>query len=218
LLGGSLGTVMAASVVWLVLTLAALVRAAGGSIPHSLELACAAVAAPVAIVAAGHTIAAYWRGPTIVSFAPVHSEVCTPDEAAYVRLASQLRGTMGGAGFLHPLRLFLPAVAWTAAAAEGVALAASGIHSTVFAALSLVGVGASAAAILFPARAYFYREATGGTAILSPPSVARRLKRRAAAAQEREARLAGSGLRPPPHGLPTPAPGLQGAAAQREPS
>ena len=200
MIGGSIGTVAAASALWLVLTLAALIRAMGGSVPHSLEVVCAAVAAPAALAAAAHAISAFWRGPTILSFSRVDSEVCSPDEAAYVRLVAQLRGTMGGAGFLHPARIVLPVVAWIAAAAEGAALAASGLDETVFAALALVGIGATSAAILFPPRAYFYQEATGGTAILSPPSAARRMKVRAARAQ------ALSTGRPVESPAPSPAP------------
>jgi hypothetical protein len=181
LLGESIGAVMTGSVVWLLLMLGTLVRAAGGSVPHALEVFCAAFAAPVALAAAGQGIAAFWRGPIIRSFSRTDSEVCTPDQAAYVRLVAQLRGTMGGAGFLYPARLLLPVVAWIVAAVEGVALLASGLGAPVFAALALVGLGSASVAILFPAGAYYYREATGGTAIVSPPSAARCLKRRALA-------------------------------------
>jgi hypothetical protein len=181
LLGGSIWTVMAAAAIWLVLTLSVLVRAAGGSVPHGLEIVCGTIAAPVALAAAGHAIASLWRGPTILSFSRADSDTCTPDEAAYVRFVAQHRGTMGGAGFLHPGRVLLPAGAWIAAAAEGAALASIELEPWAFAAIALAGVGAAAATLLFPARPFFYREATGGTAIVSPPSVARDLKARAKA-------------------------------------
>jgi hypothetical protein len=195
---------MAAAAIWLVLTLAALVRAAGGSVPHFLEVVCAAAAAPIAIAAAGHAIVAYWRGPTIVSFLRTDSEDCSADEAAYVRLASQLRGTIGGAGFLNPARLALPAVAWLSAAVEGLALLAPGADASVFVVLAIVGIGSAAAAVLLPPHAYYYREATGGTAIVSPPSAARRLKRLAA----RERALAAGAAA----GSATPVPPPLGAA------
>jgi hypothetical protein len=203
-LGGSIVTVMVGSVVWLLLMLATLVRAAGGSVPGALEIFCAAFAAPIALAAAGHGIAAFWRGPTIRSFTRTDSEVCTPDQAAYVRLVALLRGTMGGAGFLFPARLLLPVVAWTTAAAEGVALLASGLGATAFAALALVGVGSATAAVLFPPGAYYYREATGGSALVNPPSAARRLKRRAA--RVNAAVAAAAGAAGADASLPTPTP------------
>jgi hypothetical protein len=181
--GGSIGKVAAAGSVWLVVTLVALIHAAGGSVPHWLEVICAVLAAPVALAAAGQVAAGFWRGPVIHSFSPNDAEACTPDEASFIRLGAQLRGTMGGAGYLHPARLLFPALAWVATAVEGMLVVASGVEGWVFGALATIAVAGASATMLLPARAYYYRDATGGGALLSPPTTARRLKRLAALAQ-----------------------------------
>jgi hypothetical protein len=195
---GSTMTVVAALVAWLVLVFVGLVRAAGGSVPQLAVVACAVVAAPVALAAAGHALAAMWRGPIIVAFGLADSVPCSPAEAAYVRERALLRGTMGGAGFLYPRRLLLVAAAWLAAAVLGLA----GLSEPVYDAVGPWAVAASLttafAAFLLPARPFFYRETTGGGAVLSPPSAAYRLKRRA--------ELAGAAARGEPVEASTPAP------------
>jgi hypothetical protein len=213
LLGGSTGMAVAGAAIWLALTLAGLARAAGADLPDLATIFCGAVAAPIALAAAAHSIACIWRGPTILPFRRDESVICTPDEAAYVRLASQLRGTMGGAGFLYPRRLILPAVAWILAAAEGavvVTRAAGGLTWLVVAA-----VGTAAASFLLPARPYYYRETTGGGAILSPPSVAYRLMRRATIANAIARGEPVDSTTPAPTPLPTPAL-TPGPATQRD--
>jgi hypothetical protein len=211
-LGGTTATVVGASLVWLTLALAGLFRGMGADLPHELEVICAAVAAPVALAFAIHTVAGTWRGPVIETFAPIDSDPCSPDEAAYVRLVAQLRGTMGGAGYLYPWRLLLPTASWIAVAVQGAALIASDLGASAYAALMLVAIGAATSALVFPARPYYYREATGGTIILSPPSVARRLKRRAAAEN-----AAAAGARQPavPADSVTPSPTPTGLTADR---
>ena len=203
-MGGLTATNVAAAAVWLALTLAGLARAAGGAIPEPIFVICVAVAAPIALAAAGHTIAAYWRGPTIHSFRRDESIVLSSDEAAFVRLSSQLRGTMGGAGFLYPRRIFLAAVAWMLAAAEGVSLLSrdAGVATLVLVAAS---VASASVAFFFPARPYYYLEAAGGSALLSPPSVAYRLKRRAIIANELAHGQPVDVTTPPPTPLPNPA-------------
>jgi hypothetical protein len=193
---------VAALAAWLVLTFVGLVRAAGGAVPYAAELASAVVATPIALVAAGCAVAALWRGPTIVSFGLADSIPCGAAEAAHVRAHAQLRGTMGGAGFLYPRRLLLAAAAWAAAGAVGL----SGFSESL---CDLVGPWAVAAALLsafaaflFPARPYFYRDTTGGGAVLSPPSAAYRLKRRAQIAES----VARGETPEAPTPAPTPAP------------
>jgi hypothetical protein len=100
---------------------------------------------------------------------PLPSEdvaVCGPAEAELVRAAAQLRGTLGGAGHLHRVRLALPAAAWCAAAAA--ALAGPEVLD-VAPWTTLAGVLVTAA-LLFPAKAFFYREATGGRVVVHPAS------------------------------------------------
>ena len=213
MVGGSTATVVGASLVWLTLALAGLFRAMGAELPHGLEVICAAVAAPVAVALAILTLTATWRGPTILSFAQVDSEALSPDEAAYVRLVAQLRGTMGGAGFLYPARLFLPAVSWVAVAVQGGALVVSELGASAYAALTLLAVVAATAALVFPARPYYYREATGSTIVLSPPAVARRLRGRAARANAAAARQHGAAATPAPTPLPDPGQGTRNPVA-----
>jgi hypothetical protein len=131
LIGGSTTMAMAAVVAWLALSFVGLVHAAGGAIPEAAILACAVVAAPVALAAAAHAVAAMWRGPTIIAFGLSDSTPCGPAEAAYVREHALLRGTMGGAGFLYPRRLLLVATAWLAAAVIGLSGLSDSVCDTV---------------------------------------------------------------------------------------
>ncbi len=102
---------------------------AGSPIGPGLVNASAAVALMLALVAGGRTLSSAWRGPVLVQFPCEAAIECNPVEAAEVRAAAQLRGTLGGAGHVHPRRLAFPALAWIAAAAiagcalQGTALA-----------------------------------------------------------------------------------------------
>jgi hypothetical protein len=183
LIGGSTMTAVAAVVAWLALVFVGLVHAAGGAIPQAALLASAVVAAPIALAAAGHSFAAMWRGPTIIPFGRADSISCSADEASYVRQQALLRGMMGGAGFLYPRRLLLVAAAWLAAAVIGLTGLSEPVCDTVGPWAVAASLTTAFVAFLFPARPYFYRDTTGGGAVLSPPSAAYRLKRRAEIAQ-----------------------------------
>lgn len=199
--GGSTTTALAASLAWLALVFVGVVHAAGGDPPRAIEIVCALVGAPIALAGGIQALAAIWRGPIIVAFGRADSIPCSPSEAAFVREHAQLRGMMGGAGHLYPPRLVLPSLAWLAAAAVG----AGGLSPELGQALGIwpvaLAVAAAVLAILFPARPYFYRDTTGGGALLSPPSSAYRLTRRA--------RAAGAAPHdgPAPTPAPTPTPG-----------
>jgi hypothetical protein len=176
-------TVLATKAAWLVLAVAGLVHALGEPLPRLAALACALVGVPVALVAAVHAAASWRRGPTILAFGLPESVPCCPADAAFVRAAAQLRGTMGGAGYLHPGRRVLPTVAWLAAAAVGLDALSPWFHGVVGPWPVLVAIGAALAAFAFPARRFFYRETTGGGVVVSPPSAAFQLMRRAARAR-----------------------------------
>ena len=207
--GGTTTTAVAAGFSWLALVSVGLVHAAGADAPAPLELACGLVAAPIAILGAVQSIAAFWRGPIIVPFARGDAVACSPAEAAFIRSSAQLQGLMGGAGHVYPRRLLYPAAAWAAAGLVGVAVLVDPVAQTV--GPLPVGVTAVAAflALLFPARPYFYRDTTGGGAVLSPPSAAYRLKRRSelAAARARGEKLEATTPAPTPvQGAPVAAP------------
>jgi hypothetical protein len=172
-------TKVGCAAVWLALTGVGLSRAAGAPTSQAASFFCGAVGTPVALVIAAVTGLAYWRGPTIVNFRREESVECAPDEAAYIRLASRLRGTMGGAGFLYPRRLLFPVLAWTLASAEGVALMFRGAEEEVLPWLAIAASSAAAFALFFPARPFYYLEATGGKIVLSPTSIGSRLRQRA---------------------------------------
>jgi hypothetical protein len=201
--GRSSWVTVVAVATWAALTFVALVHAVGGA-PGPFGVACVLLAQPLAVAAALRAAASYWRGPDIVSFTRSDSEACTPAEAEYVHEHAQLRGTMGGAGYLYRRRLALPVIAWLAAAVAGATVVSGPIDELVGPWPVVLTSITAFVAFLLPARPYYYRDTTGGGAIVCPPPAAARLKRRAAIAA-----AIGRGERviaetPPP----TPAPGL----------
>ncbi len=213
--GASTTTAFATVGSWLVLAFVGLIRAAGASMPRLAALVWGLVAAPIALAAALHALAAMWRGPTVVAFARSDAVPCTPAEATFIRRSSQLHGTMGGAGYLHPGRLLLPTLAWLAAAVVGVAVLSDAVDDVVGPWGVAVMLLAGAAALMLPARPYFYLETTGGGAWLSPPSAAFQLRHRAEAAQA--VALGVAPPAPPPTPTPTPTGLTPSSAAPREP-
>lgn len=205
--GGSTVTALGGSLSWLALVLVGLVHVAGAEPPRGLELACALLAAPVAVAGALLALAAVWRGPTVVSFSREDAVPCAGAEAAFVRGAAQLRGTMGGAGHLHRRRLVLAAAAWLAAGVVGLDGIAPRLEAAVGPWATLVALAAAFAALLFPPGPFFYRETTGGGVLVAPASAAYRLKRRA----ERAAAIARGEEVEATTPAPTPAPGERGA-------
>ncbi len=180
--GGSTFAALVGLGAWLVLAFLGAVRALGEG-GGDVTRGCLLVAIPVALAAAARAFAAYWRGPDIISFTRSDSEPCTPCEAAYVRARASIRGTMGGAGYLYPRRLALPAVAWVAAAIAGMGALSQAVDEAVGAwPVFVTFVAATIAAFVLPARPYYYRDTAGGGAIVSPPPAAQRLKRNAALA------------------------------------
>lgn len=129
--------------------------------------AAAVAALGLAVVAAGRNAASVWRGPALRPFPHDDAVCCSPSQAAVVRAAAQLRGTLGGAGHVHPRRLALPAFGWLAAAA----FALEAVFDPMDPAMLLWAGGALAlwsAAAMLPARPFFYREAVGGRLVIHP--------------------------------------------------
>ncbi len=151
------------------------VRLAGVQIPGASLRVASVVAAALAVLAAIRTTSSAWRGPDIVPLPPDDVATCSASEADAIRAAAQLRGTMGGAGHVHPARLALPTAAWLSAA---VAALAGPEEADVIPWLAILAASASAA-LLFPAKAFLYREATGGRAVLHPAAVREELLRAA---------------------------------------
>jgi len=201
--GGSRWVTVVAVVAWTALAFVALVHAVGGE-PGPVGVAFVLLAQPLAVAAALRAAASYWRGPDLISFTRGDSETCTPAEAEYVRAHAQLRGTMGGAGYLYRHRLVLPVVAWLSAAMAGATVISEGIDEVVGAWPVALTTTVAFVAFLLPSRPYYYRDTTGGGAIVCPPPAAFRLKRRAgiASAIARGEQVA---VTTPP---PTPAPRL----------
>ncbi len=140
--------------------------AAGSPIAPRVMSGSAAVALLLALAAAGRTLSLAWRGPVLVQFARDAAMECNPVESAEVRAAAQLRGTLGGAGHVHPRRLAFPAAAWIAAAAfAGCALGCPVRAPGWPASLLVLALLAFAA---FPAVPFWYREAHGGVVLLYP--------------------------------------------------
>jgi hypothetical protein len=174
---------MATLLAWLALTGLGLVHLADVHLPVAAVAAAVALAAPTVLAEAARALLAIRRGPRLVEFEWSDAVMCAPQDAKVVRAAAQLRGTMGGAGHLHPRRLVLAAAAWALAAASGLEAIADdrlvlGAWPPV---LTLV---AALLAFMFPARAFYYREVTGGAVVTSPPTAAGYLLARRSGALE----------------------------------
>jgi hypothetical protein len=188
---------------WGALAFVGLVHAVGGQ-PGVVAVACVLLSQPIAVAAALRAAVSYWRGPDIISFTRADSEACTPAEAEYIRRHAQLRGTMGGAGYLYPRRLVLPVIAWMAAGIVGAAVVSERIDDATGPWPVVLTTTVAFVAFLLPSRPYYYREMTGGGVIVCPPPAAIRLKRRARIAEALARGERVEELTPPP----TPAPGL----------
>jgi hypothetical protein len=112
-------------------------------------------------------VAFVWRGPDIISFRRRDAVLCDVAEAAAVRAAAQLRGTLGGAGHVYRFRLAFPALLWAAGAAHWAARLcgrtgrpARWPHAVAFPAADRTG--------RLPARSFWYREVTGGCVLVHP--------------------------------------------------
>ena len=140
----------------------------GGTSPRGLALVAVALAAPFAFFAFVGTIVSIWRGPPIVEFAPEEGVRCGEQASEPVRAYAQLRGTIGGAGHVHPVRLAFPAISWAAALVVGVRGISPALEAATPSPLTLA-VAAAIGAWLFPSRPYWYREVMGGGAVVTPP-------------------------------------------------
>lgn len=162
---------MVTALAWLVLAALGLAHLAQVELPFPWVAAAAGVGIPAVLAASASALAAVRRGPRIVEFGRDDAVMCSPEDAPVVRGAAQLRGTMGGAGHLHPRRLVLPATAWAAAAGSGAEALADGAL-LLGAWPAIVALLAAGLALVFPARPFYYREVTGGGVLASPPAAA----------------------------------------------
>jgi hypothetical protein len=171
----------AAVVAWTALVLALVAGAAGLPLPGRAVTLLAAAVLAASLAASVRTLLGAWRGPVITSFPRRDAVLCDPPGSDAIRKGAQLRGTMGGAGHVHPARLAFPAAAWAAAAAAAATVLR---HPSLGSAppwpLAVLGAAAGAA-LLLPARPFFYREVTGGRVLVFPPAACTRLLEDAAA-------------------------------------
>lgn len=167
---------LAAAGAWLVLWCLVLAREAQVFVaPATISIA-ALVALLLSLVAAARSAAYAWRGPRIPAFPKDEALVCRPREAAIVRSAAQLRGTLGGAGWVHRARLALSTGAWIAAGLSVTAVLVDAGRAPVPQwGLAVLVLGAAAAC--FPAKAFYYREATNGCLLVHPRDTFGRLAR-----------------------------------------
>jgi hypothetical protein len=167
---------LAAAGAWLVLWCLVLAREAKGSVtPATISIA-AVVALLLSLVAAARNAAYAWRGPRIPAFPKDEALVCRPREAASVRSAAQLRGTLGGAGWVHRARLALSTGAWIVVGLSVSAVLVEAERAPVPQwGLAVLVLGAASAC--FPPKAFFYREATNGCLLVHPRDTFARLTR-----------------------------------------
>ncbi|HEX9049106.1 MAG TPA: hypothetical protein VF841_01080 [Anaeromyxobacter sp.] len=149
-------------------------RAAGVAVHGRAFVLLGSTAAVVAATAAARNVAHVWRGPLIVDFQRGDGLLCDARESVAVRAAAQLRGTMGGAGYLHPCRLAFSASAWAAAAVQAVVLVSPDRGSWEYLPAA-VGLVAVAFAGRFPATPFYYRETAGDCVVVFPAEAASRL-------------------------------------------
>jgi hypothetical protein len=171
-LAGSSVLVAATVASWLVLVTLAGLRLAGFPIGPVAQVVCGALAAPIAAASAIGAAFAISRGPRVVSFERTEAVMCKPSEAQAIRDAAQLRGTMGGAGHVYPARLAFPIAAWLGAALSGTEVVSAGMLRVAGAWPIGLALCAAFAALLFPARPFWYREVTGGGVLVTPPAAA----------------------------------------------
>jgi hypothetical protein len=171
-LAGSALTVAATLLSWLALVSVAGFRAAGFSVSTTTQVACGVIAIPIVLAAALQTIISVWRGPRVIAFERSDAVRFGPDEADAVRAAAQLRGTMGGAGYVFPARLAFPVVSWLGALGAGTEGLVPGVIEIAGAWPPAVAASAALVAWLFPSRPYWYREVTGGGVLVTPLSAA----------------------------------------------
>ncbi len=150
--------------------------AAGRPVAPGFVHASAAIALPLALVAAFRTMASAWRGPVLVQFRREAAIECDPVESEEVRAAAQLRGTLGGAGHVHPCRLVFPVLGWMAAAAVAVWALREPDLALRWPVSGLVL--ALVATVAFPSVPFWYREASGGVVLLHPRAAFEGLIRR----------------------------------------
>lgn len=154
---------------WIVLVGSSGASAAGLTLPCGPVALAIALAAPIALFALGATLTSAWRGPPIISLVPEQAARCGPGDARLLRESAQLRGPMGGTGFVHRRRLVFPAAAWAAALLAG----ADGVAGCAFTPpgpwVFFLAVAAVVAAWLWPSRPYWYLEVDGGGALVTPP-------------------------------------------------
>jgi hypothetical protein len=153
---------------WIVLGALVAARAAGAAIPREVVTAGALAAVVSSAAAACATAARAWRGPMVVDFPPEVAAMCEPPAAEVVRTAALLRGSLGGAGYVHRKRLAFPALAWALATAIAALVARDpglgAIPVWPFAAFAIASVGTA----LLPPRPFYYRECYGGSLLLHP--------------------------------------------------
>jgi hypothetical protein len=181
-----------AGAAWLAFAAITVAHRASAAVPPLAVTVAAVGAIGLALAATVCTAASVWRGPPLRRFPHDQAVCCGPGEAAVVRSAAQLRGTLGGAGHVHRGRLAFSALAWLGAAGCAAAVLA---EAPLGAALLL---GAATAALsglagLLPARPFYYREAMGGWVVVYPREACERLVA-APLAREHAPRLG----RPPP--------------------
>lgn len=175
MLAGTSLSAAAKAAAWIVLI--GIGVAGGEAAPRPWELAAVAIAAPVALFAFVGTVLSIWRGPPVVEFAPEDGVRCGEQESEPVRAYAQLRGTIGGAGHVHPARLAFPAISWAAAIVAGV-YGISPALAEVSPTPVVLAVAAAVGAWVFPSRPYWYREVMGGGALVTPPEAVRELAAR----------------------------------------
>jgi hypothetical protein len=142
---------------------------AGYPAPTAVTKALVLAATPLAAILSVRTVVGFWRGPTLMHFPVEYAALCTGSEAQAVRTAANVRGPLGGAGHVHPIRVIFPFLGWLATAVV-LGCAAAGATRECREAL-LVLVLALAARTIFPPRSFWYRERRDGSLVVYPASV-----------------------------------------------
>jgi hypothetical protein len=178
-LAGSAMIVAATLLSWVALVSVAVLRTAGFAVSPAMQVASAAVAIPIVLAAALGAVVSVWRGPRVIAFERSDAVRLGPVESDAARASAQLRGTMGGAGYVYPARLVFPVVSWLGALGSGAEGLVPGAVETAGAWPPAIAASAALMAWLFPSRPYWYREVTGGGVLVTPVSAAALVSARA---------------------------------------
>jgi hypothetical protein len=153
---------------WLALSIIGWLDILRVELPRPLLISAVLTACPFALAGLITTLVSIWRGPALVPFPVDDAVLCMGEDSEPVRAYARVKGTIGGAGHVYPIRLVYPALTWGAVLLIGAKVAIGEPLDLLGPWLLAIAVASAMGAWLFPSRPYWYREVMGGGALVSP--------------------------------------------------